>query len=42
MHWNIGSPPPTTYTINSDFDHGKPGTATATSKKGIYSFGIGR
>jgi hypothetical protein len=36
------SPPPGSYEIKSDFEIGKPGTTTHTSKNHIYSFGIGR
>lgn len=35
------SPDPGHYDLKSDFDIGKPGTANST-KRGIYSFGIGR
>ena len=37
----IGSPPPGSYTLPSDFDKGQPGSGSA-SKGNQYSFGIGR
>ena len=39
---NLDSPPPGSYEISSDFNVGRPGTTTSTSKNHIYSFGIGR
>lgn len=35
------SPDPGVYDLKSEFDIGKPGTAGG-SKRGIYTFGIGR
>jgi len=44
FYFKIGSksPEPGTYTLKSEFEIGKPGTANSVSKAGIYSFGIGR
>ena len=38
----LGSPPCNTYNLPSEFDIGKPGTATASKKGGMYTFGISR
>ena len=38
----LGSPPCNTYRLKSDFEIGKPGTGNASTKSGLYSFGIGR
>ena len=39
---NLGSPPPGSYNLKSEFEIGRPGTSNTTTKGGIYSFGIGR
>lgn len=36
------SPPSNNYTLPSDFDIGKPGTALFTRKRNIYTFGASR
>lgn len=38
----LGSPPPGSYTLKSEFEIGRPGTTNTVTKGGIYSFGIGR
>lgn len=35
----IASPPPGQYPMRSDFDIGKPGGSSTSTKKGIYTFG---
>jgi len=40
MQQRQDSPPPGSYTLMSEFDIGKPGTAINSKKAGLYSFGI--